>query len=125
MRRISRGRAEVGSDRRGLDGDVVSAQGGGGLVGVGRAADVLEQGGVVDVGGFVDPQLVRQPDGEHAGPGRLSGFHPHADVGHEGEPHQQLREPEVLSRGRGRRAARAHDPPRLRPSALLPSALCL
>jgi hypothetical protein len=75
--------AEVGADGCRLHRDLVAAQHRRRLVGVRRAADVLEEGRVADVGRRGQAQVGRQPVSQHGRPRRLAGLEPHSDVGDE------------------------------------------
>jgi hypothetical protein len=91
--------AEVRPHGRRLHRDVVPAQKGRCLVGVRRAADVLQQGGVVDIGCLGDGERPDEPRGDEACPCGLAGLETHPHVGDQRKPHQELGEPQTFRVG--------------------------
>jgi hypothetical protein len=81
---------EVGAHRRRLHGDLVATQHRGRLVCVCRAADVLEEGRVVDVGRRPGADVRSQPGRDDGRPRGLAGLEAHAHVRDERQPDQEL-----------------------------------
>jgi hypothetical protein len=76
--------------------ELVAAEHPGRLVRVGRAADVLEQRRVVDVLRVLRADRGRELRGQERRPRGLAGIEPHAGIGEQRQPGEQLREAQAL-----------------------------
>ena len=78
--------------------ELVTAKQPGRLMGIGSAADVLQQGHIVDVRALPHAERLRQPHPQQRRPGSLALLHAHADVRDPRQADQQFSQSQRASR---------------------------